>query len=266
MSFTSQLLKGEIIVDDDSPSHILNPEGVSRGLDLNLRGNAPYAYGVSADPFDPELLIPRSEWEYWIKDAEQTKTRLSDRIAAVKLPPKKQIEVNFCWSFGIVHPIEILYAQLHNKLVSLSATSVAAQVTGFRNVGGWGRDAVRWIAANGVVADKYWPENALNRKYATAANKERALQVRVENWTECQPRNLDQAVSLLLRRIPGGGGRMAWEHETADVEAIWLDGQVAIRTRNQWPGQAEWVVMRGNMLLADDWVFPRSVSAIGEAL
>lgn len=264
MGFTSQLYKNEIILDDDTPGHVLDSlEGFQRGLDLSLRGTKPFAYVATADPFNPDLLIPPSDYRAWIQEAEESKSRISDLITQQKLPPKRQTNVNYCWSFCTVHAVEILYALMHNRVIDLSATAVAAQIKNYANVGGWPKDAVKWIAEKGAPRQGLWPDNIINKKYATAATAENALQFRVEEWTECAYRNPGQQISMLLRRFPAAAGRMHWEHATTDCEVVWLDGAPAIRTRNQWPGSAEWVIMRGTKLPAEDFVCPRSVSAIG---
>lgn len=263
MAFSSQLLPGEIILDDNTPDETFEaPQGFGRGLDLSRRTDAGYA-GV-ADMFPDSLLIPESEWEARIKEKEERKTRLSDIVLQAGLPCKDQASTNFCWANAPVHCMEIIRVIANEPMVILSPASVACPINGFRNEGGWGKDALEYIIENGVVPVDMWPANSINRSHFTDAAKEKARDFRAVEWWELRPRNLKQHVSLLLRNIPLAVGLNYWRHEVTDYEPVWIDGTVAIRFRNSWTedwptvGARGFSIRRGSKMYADDAVAPRT--------
>jgi len=269
---SSVLYPNEIILHDATEVPvILGPDGepFGRGLDLGLRGPGDYEYGDAADPFPSALLIPRSEWQARIKEMEETKTRLSDLIRKRKSPCKNQSSTNFCWFNSPTRCTEIIIMQQRDGLpVVLSPASGACQVTNFRNVGGWGRDALAWIVEHGLNDVNDWPANAIDHKYLTAENKAKALLNRVLEWTELKPRNIDQLISMLLRRIPVACGYNWWGHETTAIDPVWLDGTAATRNENSWGpdyGDQGMFILQGSRMLPDDAVAPRTAAALGLA-
>ena len=262
MSFTSEIKRGELIINDDS-ADIASPDQFQyRGLDLGLRGPGNYEYGEYAAPFPDHLLIPESEWQARIQEMEEQKSRISDRIYQAKLPHKDQGCTDYCWINAPVHCMEILRLMQNQETVILSPASAGAQIKRYRNVGGWGLEGLQWLIEHGCVPVDKWPANAIDARYATAENKRLALQYRVDEWIECKPRTIPQMISCLLRRLPGAGGYNWWEHEVTLCEPVWIDGTVAVRIRNSWAGWGEFGfgILQGRKMLADDLVFPISAS------
>ena len=173
------------------------------------------------------------------------------------------IGVHNCWANAPVYATQVVRSQQNQGLVLLSPASVAAQIKNYKNVGGWGREALEWIVERGIVPVSQWPANAIDRRYATPANLALAMQYRVDEWTELKPRSLDQLVSLLLRRIPVPVGYSWWAHQVTAIDALWLDGEIAIRIRNSWGnwGENGYGVLKGSRLLPDDAVAPRTALA-----
>ena len=262
MGFTSQLRPGEIVIDDGPlPLGAFPPPGFSTGLDLSLKGA--FNYSASADPFPSELLIPRSEWEDRIKEMEEQKTRLSDLMDQAGLPCKDQGQTNYCWINAPTHCVEMVRVIQNQPLVILSPASVGGPMTNFQNVGGWGGPGLAYIGSKGLVPVTRWPANAIDRSYWTEDNKVTALFYRQTEWWELEPRNLDQLVSCLLRRIPVAGGYNWWSHDVTNYDAVLMDGTVAIRTRNSWSmdwpsaGAKGYSILQGSRMLPDDAVAPR---------
>lgn len=259
MSFTSSLYSNEVIINDESPDEVwdVQDENCGRGLRLEMRGPGDYEYGEFAAPFPDHLLIPESEWEERIKEMEQQKSRISDLIRFAKLPHKDQGRTNYCWINAPVHCLEIVRLQQNQKTVILSPASAGAQIKGYRNVGGWGLEGLQWIAKNGVNTVQQWPANDIDRRFATPANKQAALDYRVDEWVECRPRTVAQMISLLLRRAPGAGGYNWWQHEVTNCDPVWIDGGPAVRIRNSWQGWGDFGfgILQGSKMLADDLVF-----------
>lgn len=253
----------DFLIDDSTPSHFIFPPGVTTGLDLSNRPEG-FAYSGTAEPFPDELVIPRPEWQARIQELEETKTRLSDLCTLAGLPCKDQERTNYCWVNAPTYCVEVTRVKQNQKQVILSAASAGAQITNYRNIGGWGKDALNWISTKGLVPESLWPKNAISKSYATSANLQTALDYRVDEWWELEPKNLDHVVSCLLRRIPVAVGYNWWGHEVTLVDPVWLDGTVAIRMRNSWGmgwGDKGYSLLQGNRMLPDDAVVPRTVKA-----
>lgn len=252
------------IINDETSNDILHPKDRFKGLELSLRG--PEGYGSSAMPFPSKWLIPRSEWQARIQEQKERGTRLYDLIKRKKLSSLNQDRTNYCWMNAVIGSVEVTRLKQNQRIVRLSPASAAAQIKQYQNIGGWGLEAIQWLAKYGCNEVGDWPANAIDRKYATAANREKALAYRVQNWVALEPRNLDQLVSLLLADdpIPVPVGYLWWGHEVYATHVEWIDGEVAIGIRNSWSdewGDFGFAVLQGNKRLFDDGVAPLSVAA-----
>lgn len=275
MSFESKLYDGEHYITDDTDieaaldTYLKPPEGMSTGYQPEMRAGAPddYAYGAAAKPFPRELEIDESEWPDRIKEMEERKTRVTDLIALAGLPCKNQASTNYCWMNAPVAALETRRVVQNQEMVILSPASGAAPIKGFRNQGGWGFEALQWLAERGVVPVENWPANAIDRRYYTEENKQLALNYRVDEWWELKPRNLKQLMSCLLRRIPIAVGLNWWRHEVLYVDPLWVNGRAAVRMRNSWgmnwpnAGAAGYSVLQDSKMLPDDAVAPGTVLA-----
>lgn len=274
MAFQSQIYDGEMVIDDGTPDHVIDafvrtPEGMSTGYRPELRGVAPgeYAYGDAAQAFPAELLIPRADWQGMIQEMEERQTRISDLVNQAKLPCKNQQQTNYCWVNAPTHCVEVMRVIQNQAMVILSPASAGGPVTGFQNVGGWGKQALLYIIEKGLVPADKWPANAIDRRYNTPENRALALDYRVVEWWELKPRNLDELISCLLRRIPVAVGLNWWSHEVSYYDPVWVNGQIGVRDRNSWgmdwpnAGAGGYSILQGSRLLPDDAVAPRSVIA-----
>lgn len=253
----------ELIIHESTPDRDLFPPDRGRGLDLSNRAPG-YVYGAVAQPFPQALIIPRSEWQARIQELEDTRTRTSDLCDLAGLKVKDQQQTEFCWINSPTHATEIVRVVQNEPMVSLSPASAGAQITGYRNEGGTGQQALEWIVSNGLVPTANWPDNAIDKQYATAANKQAALGYRVDQWWELDPQNLDQFISCLLMRWPVCAGYDWWSHEVTPVDPVWLDGTVAVRIDNSWGtswGTNGRGILQGRRMLPDDAVVPRTAIA-----
>lgn len=249
----------DIIIHDGTPDRDFQPpSGFSTGLDLSQRTAEGYK-GV-ADPFPQALIIPRSEWQARIQEMKELKSGLNDMSIQAGLPCKDQNGTNYCWINAPVHCVEIVRVKQNQKLVLLSPASAGGPITGFRNVGGWGKPGLEWIVANGIVPVDQWPANGISRSYYTDANRELAKDYRITEWWELQPRNLDELISCLFHGIPVAVGYNWWGHEVTATHPEWVDGAIALGIRNSWGmswGNKGFGILQGSKMLPDDAVAPR---------
>jgi hypothetical protein len=258
---SSEVYRMEPILDDGA----LIPGGTT-GLDLTDRPNVDgYGYGGVAVPFDDRLLIPESEWQARIEEQEQLKSRVSDLVSHYKIPPKNQGSLNYCWIYAPVHAMEINRVRAGYRYQPLAAAQVGAAIKRGRNSGGWGMEGVRWIGQKGIPTEAdYGSAPVITRSYDSPEMRLLASANKCTEWVECKPRSVAQLVSMLLRGYAGAIGLDWWRHEVMAAEAIWLDGAIAIRIRNQWQGWGAngFGILRGQKMVANDCVFPVSMSAV----
>ncbi len=273
MGFSSSMYANEFVIDDSVPDSLVEemcriPDGYSTGLEL-ARGVGPfdYAYGDVAVPFPQELLIPPTDWQGMIQEMEERRTRVSDLVNLAGLPCKDQNGTNYCWINAPVHCMEVMRVIQNQEMVILSPASAGGPITGYRNRGGWGKEGLLYLIENGAVPVERWPANAIDRRYNTPENRALAMKYRVVEWWELRPRNLNELMSCLLRRIPIAVGLNWWRHEVTYYDPIWLNGKPGARHRNSWSmswpnqGAGGYSILQGSKLLPDDAVAPRSVLA-----
>ena len=252
------------IIHDETPERdYMHPEK-GRGLDLSRRPVSGPAYAGVAEPFPTSLIVPRSEWQARIQEMTERKALLSVLCDLQGIKVKDQQRTNYCWVNAPTHCTEIVRALQNEPHVSLSPASVGARITHFRNVGGFGRDALEYIVANGIVPSSKWPDTAIDRSYDTADNEAAGQAYRIDEWWELDINNLDHLMSALLLGLPVSVGYAWWSHQVTAVDPVWLDGDAAIRIDNSWGtgwGDNGRGILQGRKMLPDDACCPRTALA-----
>lgn len=150
-----------------------------------------------------------------------------------------------CWANGPTHALEICRLIQGQKLVRLSPASVAAPLTGFRNVGGWGAKALDYIVKHGVCPVSLWPPNAISRKYDTEASRAERQKYRVTHWYDVVTtqnmsarERFERLATMLLLGYPCSVAYNWWGHLVCAVDLVLLnDGKFGVFCHNSGAGR-----------------------------
>ncbi len=205
----------------------------------------------------PELKIPRiprNEWIDRIEEMEKTKTRLSDFVYAQNVNFIEQNGLSYCWNYGPGNAIKGLRAYNGQPDIDISPTAVGAIIKNYRNVGGWGLEAMELMAEMGVPTSEFWPHHALQKKYDTPEMRENAALHKGLEWADLEPGVLDDIATCVLNRLPCPVGFNWWGHEVAAFDLVHKDGQFGIRIRNSWVGYGDFGfgILMGRKAIPDD--------------
>lgn len=264
MAFVSDL-RGQSIIDDSNWQEYASPHSTPEGLS---RGYIPRDYdqfpeGSFGTPFNLPL-IPRSEWADRIEEMERTKTRLSDLRRQANMPSLDQNGTNYCWANGPVTAMQLVRLVNGQSYIALSPASVAAPIKNYRNVGGWGSQALEYIIQHGVASTETWPANAISRQYNNAESQADREKHKVPEWFELRSRNLDQLMTCLIYRIPVAVGYNWWGHEVCAMDPVALGrDEFGARILNSWGDNWEdrgEKVLSESRTIPDDAVAPRVVT------
>jgi len=208
------------------------PQGLSTGYEERDWSAAPYGAGYAA-PFDIQV-IPRAEWRDRIKDMEAEKSRLTDFCDMEGLTVLDQNGTNYCWANGPTHCVEILRVYQGLPMVRLSPASIAAPIKNYRNVGGWGEQALKYIVDHGLCPQSMWPANAIDRSLDNTTSREARQKFQVSEWWDLDPGNFDHLMTCLLLKIPVAVAYNWWRHLVMALDPVALDGGFGIRIHNSW--------------------------------
>jgi hypothetical protein len=253
-------LSNQFTIDDKADlSNLTGASGlVPRDYDV-----CPIGDGGYAQPFNVPL-IPRSEWRDRIEELDKRRMGIQHLMKHHGLTPKNQGRTNFCWANGVVHASEIGRILTGVSGPRLSSASVACLVTNFRNVGGWGYQALKIMRELGAVPQQLWPANAIDRRYHNAETQAARAAHKVHDWLDMQPRNFDQLMTCLLMGWPCSVAYNWWRHlVTAVHPVVDRNGQFGILCSNSGLGRDRdgWTVLMGSRAVADEQICLRITSA-----
>lgn len=252
---------GVLILDDSSPVPT-NPAGFDgRGRDESQRPTmeAAATFTGNIGPFPDSMRIPVKDMKDLIAE------RRAKQIGGRWVRKGQQVSVldqngtNFCWANGPTQALKITraLAGMENKL--LSAAAVAAQINHYRNNGGMGINAFKWIAEKGVPTVDKWPVNYYaSSKYVTPDMEAEALLYRGLEYYTFASRDIEAVWSSLILNMIGAAGLNWWGHEVCYCDIAWDDkaGKPMIDFDNSWgtgygtDGQA---YLQGSKAIPDDY-------------
>lgn len=198
-------------------------------------------------------LIDEDEWDDRIRELEQLESRIYDFCVQSNLPCLNQSQTNYCWVNAPTHCCEIIRLMETGRVFSYSPASAGAPIKNFKNIGGWGSQALEYFKTNGLNLTSDWPANEINKKYYTNINKEkqkRHLTIEyfvLNSWKE--------RVSCILSGLPTADGYNWWSHEVCGVGLTIGDHDLIIR--NSWGmdwGDKGFSTLSGSRKQADESV------------
>jgi len=169
----------------------------------------------------------RDTWKDLLDLQQQNKTSALDVMKSAGFRSYDQRNTNYCWSFGVCAPVAVAMARSgHDPIPHLSASYVAGRVKGWRNVGGWGMQAVEGLLKWGCPTTDVFPEASRNRRLAdTPKVKASASLHSIVKFEEIESNNFDACISALLDPIdPACGVSTAfnyWRHLVFACQACW---------------------------------------------
>ena len=262
---TDSLWLPNCVIDDSTSGQSVRAEASQMGVSCGYEERqTPYLEGVGKRFGLP--LIPQEEWPERIREREAKGFANWQLRKHCGLRPLNQRTTKYCWANGVIQALHYLQLKSGESLRPLSPASVAAPIKGFRNVGGWGDLALEYIMANGCNEQKDWPANAIDRRYYTAGNREKAKVNAVTEWYDLKTRvdGFAELVTCLLHGIPSYVAYMWWGHLVLAIDPVLRRGEVCILIDNSHgPGYGDdgMGVICGRKKYADEAGCPRVLNA-----
>jgi hypothetical protein len=216
-------------------------------------------FGTYAAPYG-EPLIDRSEWAERAEVAEVGRATPEHLASFAHVPILNQGQRPYCWCYGACGAMMTAYAVAGLSVPHLSATSAAAKIKGYRDVGGWAGEAIQGIEKYGVSTLDYWPEAVLDRKYDTAEQRANAKLHAAAEFSELPSQNFDAVASALLHGFPVTLGLAWWGHLVYATKLVVLGrGSFGVLIRNSWGDKWE---TKGATVLTESRATPHEAFAI----
>lgn len=206
-------------------------------------------------------LIDPSEWDDRINELEKSKSTIPDLCKQMRLPCKYQKSTNYCWVSAPTHLLEIIRLLETGQIISYSPASAGAPIKNFRNIGGWGSQALEYFIKNGINLSTDWPDTEINSKYFTDLNKAKAKKNLVLEYYVLN--SFEERVTCWLSGIPTADGYNWWRHEVCGTHILKQSHDIVIR--NSWGmdwGDEGFAVLSGNKKYADDSIAITAMLAI----
>ena len=160
---------------------------------------------------------------------------MSDLIKAAKIPSKDQDGLGYCWVYASTATVETCRAIQGQAYVSLSPESVGGPLTGWRNQGGNGIDALDQLTKVGACANSFMdaPNSLHSSRWKKGWEADCANHKITVSWTSIS--SFDEVITALLLRLPVSIGLDWWGHQVLLTDpAILPGGGYGVVMRNSW--------------------------------
>jgi hypothetical protein len=183
--------------------------------------------------------VPRSQWADRIKQADENKTTPDDWRVAGGVPILDQNGFGLCWCYGTVGAMMTCYAMTGQPAPHLSAAGPAFQGKQWRDQGGWGEEALRYIEQFGVPELSVWPEHSRDRSLPQRPEVQASAAKHKVTQSLELPRNSFAALISVLtdpkHARPVTLGLDWWGHLVYAVRAVALPGGgFGAKIANSW--------------------------------
>lgn len=249
-------------IDDNNFQNFMIPvvdgERKGRGWYGMYAPNEPRMAGTFQDLGVP--LIPENEWDERIRQLQTDHATQREFYLEMGLTVLDQAQTNYCWINAPTFCCMANRLMESGQCLRFSPASAGARIKGFKNVGGWGNDGLKWMRQNGVNQQTDWPPNAINRQYDTPENREKAKKNIVLEYFVLE--SWEQSASCILSGIPIAVGFNWWSHEVTGV-GITI-GEHNLEIANSWGtkwGENGYGLLKGQKKIPDDSVAITSMVA-----
>ena len=151
-------------------------------------------------PMCEAAVHDRRDWADLMQLQKERKSSPLDFHMMNEVPILNQASLKYCWAFCITAGCmnRQAFAGINNPLPTLSATSLAAPIKNFRNVGGYVLEAARG-AKDGIAETSVWPELSMRRAHSTEASVRISRSLNsLASFSELPSRDIQALVSVLI--------------------------------------------------------------------
>ena len=258
---------GNIITDTsmitDGPRGLIPRDYRSVG-----HGSLPCAAPMDMPVFSRKEIVGR------VRQREVVGSTLRQLCRESGLSPKNQGQTNLCWSNSSVHAAEVFRVAQGQPVVSLSAASVAAPITGYADVGAWPTQSLQYMVDHGAVPESLWPNNDVTTKrWSTPQANATRERFRIREWydaidgdrMDAEERFL-RAATLLVLGFPCSVAYNWMRHAITLIDVIIQPGttdQLGFFAHNSGYGRDAngFMTLVGSRAVPDECLAPRSVTA-----
>lgn len=216
---------GMPIIDDTNWQQFINPvvNGETMRCARIPRDMSAHPQSFQAAPLLTVKPLSDQELKEIIAERKAKRATTRDLMQYMGVKIKNQSSTNYCWIHAVTRLLEATRAAQGQSYVSLSPSSAGAIIKNFRNVGGYGLEAIEFLAQTGPCPTSMWPDAAIDRRYKTAASDAARAQYRADEFGQLATGDLDQLNTWLVKYGPAAVGLSWWGHEVLIEDLDWDD-------------------------------------------
>jgi len=227
----------------------------------------PFCSTFYTKAFPESALIDESEWDDRLRQFELEQNSLEHLMVLNSWEVLDQENTNYCWTNAVTGCAEVTRIKQGDPYIKLSSASVAAPIKNYRNVGGWGSEALEYAVEHGFATARLWGNAVINPGNAviTAANVERKHFKAIEFYELPPGQDMFKCfISALFHRWPCAPGYNWWRHQVMAVKP-WKSPAKKWGSRgpNSWgPNQGDkgWYMLEGSKSIPDDCICLHSMT------